>query len=94
MSPELAMEEFLKKCSSLQTFGVNPYTVTIGKNPTNVVIGASSTRILVFVQNQIVYNVPWSFISGIDYSGKLLVSEHFKIFTRLSCLLERIRYLI
>ncbi|KAI6182491.1 FERM domain-containing protein [Aphelenchoides bicaudatus] len=86
MSSEVAMNEFLKECVSLQTYGVNPYTVTIGKNQTNVVVGASSSRIIVFVMNQCVYTIEWRYVQAIDYSGKHLkivikptyFSEHLK----------------
>jgi hypothetical protein len=72
MSREVAIEEFLNESFQLQTFGINPYTVSIGNKSTDVVIGASSSRILVFVLNQVVYDIPWKYISAIDYHGKHL----------------------
>lgn len=72
MSSDAAIEEFLKQCFALQTFGINPYTVSIGKSSTDVVIGGSYSHVLIFVRNQIVYDIPWNYIDNIDYSGKLL----------------------
>jgi len=72
MSTEEAIDEFLKQCFALQTFGVNPYNVSIGKNPTDVVIGGNSSRILIFVLNQVVYDINWNFIQNLDYSGRHL----------------------
>lgn len=72
MSADAAIDRFLRQCIALTTYGVNPYTVTIGKNQTDIIIGASSSRVLVFVMNQPVYNMPWEFVSSVDYSGKHL----------------------
>lgn len=80
MTVEEATDEFLRQCFNLQTFGINPYTVSIGKTSTDVVVGASSSRVLVFVSNQIVYDIPWNYISDIDYSGELM-----KKFLNYSC---------
>jgi hypothetical protein len=72
MNNVVAEREFVNLATSIETYGFDPYVVKDGKQSQDLVVGATCRGILVFSKNQLLKNIPWKYLSKIDYTGKEL----------------------
>lgn len=69
LKPNEVDSSFLKKASSVDTYGYYPYTIKDSKAG-QVYMGATPRGILVYQTSRKLHHLKWSDVEGLDYSGK------------------------
>uniref|UniRef100_A0AC35GCY7 FERM domain-containing protein n=1 Tax=Panagrolaimus sp. PS1159 TaxID=55785 RepID=A0AC35GCY7_9BILA len=72
MDYAVAKREFANLAASIETYGFDPYVVKDETQSRDLVVGATCRGILVFSKKQLLKNIPWKYLSMIDYIGKEL----------------------